>query len=108
MEVCRRLECATLLSVSIGKYHTLFCNTVNVRCLIPHHAHVVGADVPVPDVVAPDDQDVGLLLLSYYRRGGQCQSDKSGDQGDSAGSKFGVLYVSFSSFLLFFIKRGIM
>ena len=32
---------------------------------IAHDAVVVGADVEPADVVAPDDQDVGLLLIGH-------------------------------------------
>src|SRR6187549_1594453 len=30
-------------------------------------ALIVGVDVEAPDVIAPDDEDVGLLLLSEHR-----------------------------------------
>ena len=42
-------------------------DAVDVRRLVAHHAHVVGADVELADVVAPDDEDVGLLLLLLRR-----------------------------------------
>jgi hypothetical protein len=35
----------------------------------PHHAAMVGAEVPDADVIAKDDEDVGFLLL---RESGQC------------------------------------
>jgi len=53
---------AALLSVLVGKQCPLFSDAVNVRRLVAHHALVVGADVPVADVIAPDDEDVGFIL----------------------------------------------
>ena len=43
-------------------------DTVDVRRLVAHHAHVVGADVEAADVVAPDDEDVGFFLIGRRRR----------------------------------------
>ena len=37
-------------------------DTIDVRRFVAHHAAVVGADVEPADVVAPDHQDIGLLL----------------------------------------------
>src|SRR5262245_315650 len=44
---------------------------VDVWCLVTHHAAAVGTDVPEPDVVAPDDDDVRplWLRLRMYRTG---------------------------------------
>jgi len=36
---------------------------VDVGRLVAHHAEAVRADVVDADVIAPDDEDVGLLLL---------------------------------------------
>jgi len=54
---------ATLLPVPISEERALFPELVDVRRLAAYHALVVGADVPVTDVVAPDDEDVGFLRL---------------------------------------------
>ena len=53
---------ATLLSVPVGKYCTFFRNTVDIRRLVTHDAHVVGADVELADIITPDNQDVGFVL----------------------------------------------
>jgi len=53
-------------------------DAVNVRRFVTHHALVVGADVPVTDVVAPDDEDVRLLGLGKRtcRRNNESNGDK--------------------------------
>ncbi len=57
--------CATgrtaLLSVVVGEGHAFFGNAVNVRGLVAHHAAVVVADVPRANIVAPDDENIGLF-----------------------------------------------
>ena len=52
---------AALLAVPVGEERTFPGNAVDVRRLVAHHAQVVGADVPVADVVAPQNQDVRFL-----------------------------------------------
>ena len=52
-----------LLTIPIREERAFPGDAVNVRCLVAHHSLVVGADVPVADVVAPDDEDVGLLWI---------------------------------------------
>src|SRR5271155_5257950 len=54
---------ATLLRVIVGKDGALARYAVDVRRVVAHHAHVVGADIGVADVVAKDDEDVGFLRL---------------------------------------------
>src|SRR5262245_23841672 len=71
----RRLTCderratgrTALLAVPIGEVRTLLGDAVDVRGAIPHHAVVVHADVEPADVVAHDDQNVGLVALSHLR-----------------------------------------
>ena len=52
---------AALLAVPVGEERAFLRDAVDVRRLVAHHALVVGADVEAADVVAPDDEDVGLL-----------------------------------------------
>src|SRR5262245_9366359 len=52
---------AALLGVGVGEQRPLLGDAVDVRGAVTHHAEVVGAQVVDPDVVAPDDEDVGLL-----------------------------------------------
>ena len=49
---------AALLAVVVREQAALSGDPVDVGRLVTHHALVVGADVPVADVVAPQDQDV--------------------------------------------------
>ena len=46
---------------AIGEEHPFAGDAVDVRRLVAPHAAAVGGEVPVPDVVALDDQDVRLL-----------------------------------------------
>ena len=52
---------AGLLAVVVGEDSALVGDAIDVGRAIAHHAAVVGADVPVADVVAHDDDDVRLL-----------------------------------------------
>jgi hypothetical protein len=60
----------------------LLGEAVDVRRLVAHHAHVVGADVELADVVSPDYEDVGLLVRRQHRCGqthrrkDQCQQER--------------------------------
>jgi hypothetical protein len=53
----------TLLAVPVGEERTLVGNAVDVGRFVTHHALVISADVPVADVIAPENQDVGFRLL---------------------------------------------
>ena len=35
--------------------------SIDVRRSVSHHAAVAGTDVPVSDIVAPDDEDAGFV-----------------------------------------------
>ena len=59
---------AALLAVPVGEERAFLGDAVDVGRLVAHHALVVGADVPVADVVAPDDQDVRLARGRLLRR----------------------------------------
>ena len=52
---------AARLGVVVGEQHAFGGELVEIRRPAGHHAAVVGADVPHADVVAHDDDDVGLL-----------------------------------------------
>src|SRR5438105_13196434 len=54
---------ATLLPVPISEERALFREWVDVRRLVAHQALIVRADIPIPDVVTPDEEDIGLLRL---------------------------------------------
>ena len=53
---------AGLLTAKIGENHALPGNPVDVRSAVADQTHGIGADVALADVVAPDDEDAGLLL----------------------------------------------
>src|SRR5262245_38255588 len=54
---------ARLLAVVVGKGDAFLPEPVDIRRLVAHHASAVKADVPESNVVAPNDEDVGLLTL---------------------------------------------
>ena len=54
---------AALLRVVVGEGHPFLRDAVDVGGPVAHHAAAEVADVPYADVVAPQDQDVGFLLL---------------------------------------------
>src|SRR5215510_2840776 len=54
---------AGLLAVVVSEGHAFPRNPVNVRGFVAHHAPAVVADVPRSNVVTPDDEDVGFLVL---------------------------------------------
>ena len=53
---------AALLAVVVGEADALARESVDVGRLVAHHPLVVRADVPVADVVAPQDEDVRLAV----------------------------------------------
>ena len=53
---------ARLLAVVVGEDRAFVGDAVNIRRAVPHHAAVIGANVPVADIIAHDDEDVRLLL----------------------------------------------
>ena len=62
---------AARLGIVVGEQHALAGDPVEIGRAARHHSAVVGADVPDADVVAHDDDDVGLLGrgLRVHRRG---------------------------------------
>ena len=47
------------MSNVVGEDHALLRNAIDVRRLVTHQAHRVGADDGLADIVAPDDQISG-------------------------------------------------
>ena len=62
---------AALLAVIIGEDHAFVGDAVDVRRAIAHQALGVGADIALADIVAPDDEDVRLLVLRHGRDCGE-------------------------------------
>ena len=54
---------AALLRVVVGEGHAFLRHAVDVGRPVAHHAAAEVADVPYADVIAPEDQDIGFLLL---------------------------------------------
>ena len=54
---------AALLTIGIGEHSAFLGEAVDVGSLVAHHALIVRTDIPIADVVAPDDEDVRLALL---------------------------------------------
>ena len=72
---------AALLAIPVGEVRTFLGDAVNVRRLVAHHAVIVHADVEPADVVAPDHEDVGLLVGGVgWGEGGQGQSENDGEE----------------------------
>ena len=69
---CRAPGGATGLAVLIGEQHAIMSNAIEVRGA-PHHAVRIGTDIPHADVVAPDDENVGFLVLRHRRHGKEHQ-----------------------------------
>ena len=57
---------AALLAVPVGEQRAFLRDAINVRRLVAHHALVVGADVPVTNVVSPENEDVRLFCCHYF------------------------------------------
>jgi len=67
-----------LFSIIVGKGHALFGDAVDIGGLVPHHAVGIVTDVGLADIIAPDDQDVGLLCLCGTNRpGNKCQNGQN-------------------------------
>jgi hypothetical protein len=52
---------AALLAVVVGEANALGRDPVDVRSPVAHEAFAVATQVADPDVVTPDDQDVGIV-----------------------------------------------
>ena len=63
------------LPVVVGEQGAFFGDPVDVGGPASQHTPVVGTDVVVPDVIAPDDEDVGFLFFapSGGRDGQHCK-----------------------------------
>ena len=79
----RRASCrAALFGVVVRKDHAFVGDAVDVRGPVSHHAHGIGADVRLSDVIAPYDEDVGLVL-----RGGGNGQQQRGQRAERSSKK---------------------
>ena len=60
---------ATLLRVIVGEQHPFSSDAVDVGGPVSHHPVAVATEVALPDVVAPDDQDVRFIAHWLAFRG---------------------------------------
>ncbi|MNV12344.1 hypothetical protein D3C71_1029420 [compost metagenome] len=60
---------AAVLRVVVGEHHAFFGNSVDVGRLVADHAHGIGADVGLADIVAEDHQNVG-----FFSGSGRCRN----------------------------------
>jgi hypothetical protein len=56
---------AALLAVPIGESRAFLRDPVDVWGLVAHHTLAVVADVPIADIVSPNDEDVWFVELSH-------------------------------------------
>jgi hypothetical protein len=56
---------AALLAAPIGEGRPFLRDAIDVGRLVAHHALAVMADVPIADVVAPNDEDIWFVRLSH-------------------------------------------
>ena len=70
--------------VVVHEDHAFLGDPVDVRRRPAHHPTVVGTDVPHPDIVVPDDQDVRLLVLLLRIRSA---SDRQNQRDDECGER---------------------
>src|SRR5438552_14424949 len=59
---------ATRLGVIVGEEHAFLGELIEVRRLAGPHAPMVGADVPHPNVIAHDEDDVWFVAVCRLRR----------------------------------------
>src|SRR5215475_3704984 len=65
---------AALLGVIVGEHYAFLRDAIDVRRPVTHQAVRIGADVGLPDVIAPDDDDVRLPVRTLRRsEDAQCQ-----------------------------------
>ena len=72
---------AALLPVVVGETHTLGGDAVDVGGLITHHPVAVATEVALADVIAPDDQNVGIVA---HQRASRCRSPERNATGHGA------------------------
>jgi hypothetical protein len=55
--------CAALLRIEVREHRAFARDAIDVGRLVAHHSVIISADVVNPDVVASDNENVGLLRL---------------------------------------------
>jgi alpha-1,2-mannosyltransferase len=56
----------TLLAIGVGEHHAFLGEAIDVGCPVAHNTVTVTTKVVYTDVIAPDDQDVRLLLRLFH------------------------------------------
>jgi hypothetical protein len=60
---------ATLLGVIIGEHHAFLGNAIDVRGAVAHQPHRISAHIGEADIVAEDDEYIGLRSIRWWRGG---------------------------------------
>lgn len=87
---CSAAGRAGLLAVSIGEERTFFGDAIDVGSLLAHHALVGGGDVPLADVVAPEDEHVGFFGRLLALSGGEGAWEEKEGKSESCEEGAGV------------------
>ncbi len=69
---------AALLRVKVGEHRPFLGHPVDVRRPVSHDSMIIRADIMNADVIAPDNQDVGLLALGSRLTSGRGRFLESG------------------------------
>ena len=56
-----------MLTVVVGEHHAFLGDAVDIGRLVAHQAARIDTDIGLADVVAPDDDDIWLLLCGRRR-----------------------------------------
>jgi hypothetical protein len=59
---------ATVLGVIVREHHAFLGKAIDVGRAVAHHTKRIGTDIGLPDMIAEDDKDVGLLASGRGRR----------------------------------------
>src|SRR5438874_4030742 len=57
---------AALLAVAVGETHAFLCDAVDVGRAVAHQPVAVTAQIGDADIVAPDDDDIGLSCSGRF------------------------------------------
>jgi len=73
----------TLLGVVIGEYDAFIGNAVDIRRPVTHHSFGVSADIGLANVVAPNNDDVGIGIRRMH--GNSCRASAQREKANAAG-----------------------
>src|SRR5688572_19657944 len=53
---------AALLTIPVCKQCAFLRDTINVGCFVTHHPKIIRTDVPITNIIAPDDKYIWFFL----------------------------------------------